>query len=263
MRRWLLAPLLVGCGHVDPAPADLDGLARWYWTEYDDASEEDVLTATANVWEAVAGDALTNVAIDGSLTDLSVDDVAHVELAEGTDPTLAAGVFFARSLACPIDKVETIVTALNQDELYEGVYDDYNRAYTTDDAAYFARETDRIAWQADIVGKLLGTDYTESLLGGARHVSAVGDEPFGDVLVARTWIPEPAVLDSNSRSFDQDYQMEMYAGRGAEESVHFYAIWRQTSMGSGLDQDNEAVMRIILNNLADWDDGTEEICAGL
>jgi hypothetical protein len=254
--------LLVGCKKVEPAPADVDGLARWFWVEYDDASDDDVRAAATNVWAAVDGDALTDDAIDGTVSDLTEDDVAHVELREGTDPTLAAGLFFARTVACPIDKIETIVTALNQDELYEGVYEEYTRTYTTDDVAYFAREVDRIAWTVDIVGQLLGTPYTETLRGGARYIPATGDEPHGDVIVARTWMPEPAVLDSDSRSFVQDYQMEFYAARG-EESVHFYAIWRETSMGSGLDQDNETVQRIILNNLADWDNGTEDICAEL
>lgn len=257
--RWL--PLLAGCGHVDPAPADLDGLARWSWASYDDASGDEVLTATANLWDALNGSTIGPDAIDGAVGDLTIDDVRDIELVPGTDPSLAAGVFFARSIACPIDKIETIVTALDQGELYEGVYDSYTRSYTTDDAAYFARETDRIGWTVDIASRFLGTDYTETLRGGARFVPATADSPHGDVLVSRNWMPKPAVLDSNSRTLDQDYEIEVYAGRGAAETVHFFAIWRQTSMGSGVDQDDEAVMRLILNNLAAWDDGTEQICA--
>lgn len=255
--------VLLACGRVEPAPANVDGLSRWFLTGYERASDEEIDAAVANLWVAVDADTLGE-AVDGALTDLTAEDVIELELPEGTDPTRAAGVYFARTLACPLADVQGIVTAVEQDELYVGVYDAYERHYTSDLAGWMAGDVDRLDWSVELDSKLLGASYHESLRGGARAVRDLPDDvaAHGPILMSRTHLAAPAAFEEgSSKSFDQDYQIEVYVEREPGVTVHLYAVWRELNMGGGLDQDNEDVMRIILNNLADWDDGTEEICA--
>ena len=61
--------------------------------------------------------------------------------------------------------------------------------------------------------------------------------------------------------FEQDYQIEVYFERKNGEMFHLYAIWRQADFGGTFTTDNEGFQRLMLNNLADWDDSTEELCA--
>lgn len=262
MRYPVLVAILAGCKHVDPAPSDVDGLARWFWDNYDQAEDADVAAAMVNVHAAIDADALVDP-IDGTVSDLTVDDITGVEIADGTDPTAAAGMFLTDMIPCSLAEIEGIATALNQDQLYVGVYDAYTREYTTDSAAYFDRQTPTVAWAVEIDSKLLGTNYHESLLGGARYVADLGADvtPNGPILVTRTWMPSPAVFESGNKSFDQDYQIEIYDERAPGETIHLYALWRKLDMTSGLDQDNTTVQRTILNNLVDWDAGTAQICA--
>ena len=63
---WLLA-----CS-IDPAPADVDGLAHWSWVNYDQVTADDM---------AEAADTLRGFDdSDGGITDLLPDEVAHLGL---------------------------------------------------------------------------------------------------------------------------------------------------------------------------------------
>ena len=43
--------------------------------------------------------------------------------------------------------------------------------------------------------------------------------------------------------------------------LHIYAMWRQADWGAGFTSENEAVQRLLLNGLEDWDHTTDELCA--
>lgn len=250
--------LLLACRHPDPAPEDVDGLARWFWAHYDD-EDDAIAEAVANAHAALGADALED-ATDGLISDLAAEDLATVGLSETHDPTLAAGMYLSNVFACELGQLEEIVYHLAQDELYEGVYDAYSRSYTSDFDAYVAREAPTLGWEVEIstsVG-LPNSAYTEWLDGGVRYVP---DSDYGPVLLARTWMPGPAEFEDPDKSFEQDYQIEVYWERAPGEIVHLYAIWRQIDLGGGLDQDSDLVVGTTLNNLAKWDEATAELCA--
>lgn len=265
MQRTIAIGLLmfsVGCRKIEEAPADVDGLSRWFWVNYDDAEDAEIDEAVLNLHTSVGVDALElGDPVDGTLTDLLPEDIDHVEVPEGTDVTLAAGMFLVNVIDCPLVDVEKIITALNQDELYTGNYDGYERTYTSDDAAYFARTTPQLTWDVEIDSKLLGSKYHESIKGGTRFAVETAESAHGSVLLSRTYMHEPAVFESGNKTFNQDYQMEIFYERAPGETVHLFGLWREFNMGSGLDQDNTTVQRTVLNALADWDDDTAEICA--
>ena len=106
---------------------------------------------------------------------------------------------------------------------------------------------------------ILGTSYTADLLSGVRRIPELS--PFGPALVTAAWLTGPADFDSDSKSMDQDYQVEIYYERSPGEILHAYGVWREADFGSGFTSNDEGVQRLLLNSLADWDDTTVELCA--
>ncbi|MCB9742908.1 MAG: hypothetical protein H6741_05355 [Alphaproteobacteria bacterium] len=252
-RIWLTLPLLAGCG-VEAAPEDIDGLTRWLWVNHEAASDREVLDAVAQLDLALDGDSLEE--LTGELTRLGPEDLAHLELPADTDPAEARGWFLAYSYPCTLSELQPILYHLAQDELYEGVYDHYNRDYIGDIEAYKAQESTTIGWQAELGATLLNKSYTERLFGGLRYV----DDAERPALLGRVWIPEPASFEDPDWAFDQDYQVEAWYERAPGEIVHLYGIWRHMALGS-LDTESDGLVNTTLNNMAAWDDETAELCA--
>ena len=78
----------------------------------------------------------------------------------------------------------------------------------------------------------------------------------GDVLFWKVHLPLPrtsAILSQRS-----GYQVVYYPYE--DRIIHAYALWREGSYGAGFTTESEAVQRITLNNLADWDRETETLC---
>ena len=247
---------LFGCRKIEPAPQDVDELMHRYWTAYPSGEDAQV---TALV---VAGHDLLDVdnldePFDGTLSDLDEEEVALVGL--DVDPSLASGLFFANILPCDLDVLEQILVAPDPNELYQGNYDSYERVYSSDRDAYLNRDTSTVTWSTYIEGSLVGIHATEHFEGSVRYVDD-DESPFGPTLMSRSVMPEAAVLDSNSATYTQDFQIEAYYERAPGEVVHVYGVWHQLDLGAGFDDTNSDVIRFTLNLMADWDDKTAAIC---
>lgn len=261
----MLVLALLACHSTQPAPADLDGLAHWYWSHYDgadDAASDDaaVLAATLNL-DAAVGDLAQPMT--GTLTDLSTDEQAVLGLESPHDIAAAAGMFLMNTVPCTMDQIERITIALEQDALYPDTYTSYARTYTSDADAYLARETPYLTWRSSIDAEVLGASYHEDIDGGARHVSDPDGAAFGDMLMTRVYLPEPATFEegNDAKSFTQDYQLEIYYPRSDTELVHAYVLWRQMDYGGGLDTDDASAQSLMLGALIDWDDANAALCA--
>jgi hypothetical protein len=260
--RVVLATVLLlgGCRKVVDAPTDVDGVMHDWWTGYDD---DDAARASAAInAHSVTGMATIEPPVDGKVTDLVSADLALVGM-DDRDPSLGTGMFLLNRFPCTLDALAPILVALNQDELYDGAYDSYERTYTSDADAWSRRDAPRLTWDIALTSSYIGSTFDETLKGEIRRIPDLGDDasPFGEILIQRTWMPEPAVFESGNKSFPQDYQIEVYYEMEPGTIAHYYGIWRQIDMGGGLDNNSDAVIGIILNNLADFDDGTAEICA--
>lgn len=257
---WLLVTGL-GCRAIDPAPDDLDGLVHWTFAHYADADDAELADAVVNL-DAVIG-ALDDV-VDGTLLPLTVDEAGAVPREVDLDPAGAQGLYLTRTFACTLADLEPILVHLEQDVLYDGVYDSYDRAYTSDLDAFSSREEPFLGWEVDYTASLLGASYDSHLLGGLRYLPELDAErsPWGPALVSRVFIPRPAEFaEGSNKSMDQDYQIEVFWEREPGTIAHVYGMWRQADYGNGLTLEDTTVQRILLNNLSDWDDNTERLCA--
>lgn len=264
-RGLLLAPTLAlvlpGCRKLEPAPKELDRLFPWFFSEIDQAEPEQLAEGFRNLHAAADGDTLEDTQ-DGTLSRLDEDALGTAEV---EDPELgrAAGVYMLRPLKCSMAQLEKVLYHDDQKELYPDAYETYGRSFVTDKPAYVRGDEDLLRWEVDYTATILGKSYSSEVHGTLRRVPVIdGDQsPFGQNLVARAYIPAPAVFEKDGTSLDQDYQIEMYHKIGDGLVLHAYAIWRQADFGAGIDSESEGAQRLLLNNLAKWDEETEALCA--
>lgn len=266
---------VAACHSTKPAPEDLDGLAHWYWQHFDGVSpvdqtegtDADAIAAQVNLDAALAialGSIEAGKTSSGSVTDLSDTEQAIVVVDPPRDVALAAGIYIADVVGCSLDQIERITIDLDQDELYPGSYDSYERTYTSDVDAYLARDTPYLTWESNIDATVLGASYHEDVVGGARYVFDDGsvEGGRGDIFISRVTLTAPAEYEEGSgKSFDQDYQLDIYYPLSDSEVVHFYPLWRQYDYGTGLDQDSSAAQGVMMGGLFDYDDDNAALCA--
>lgn len=261
----LLLPLLAltaaGCRQLEPAPKALDRLFPWFFGQIDQAEPEQLAEGFRNLYAAADADGLDE-AVDGTLSLLQRDDLGDA-VVEAPALSRAAGVYMLRPLDCSMEQLEKILTHQAQDELYPDAYDTYERQFTSDKQAYSNKVEDLLTWEVDYTATILGKSYRSTVLGALRRVPVIDAEqsPHGETIVARAHIPEPAAFEKDGTSLDQDYQIEMYMKMGGGRILHAYGIWRQADFGAGIDSDSEGAQRLLLNNLAKWDEETEALCA--
>ncbi len=285
MSRLPAAPilaLLVGtaCKPVVPeddtdinleVPDSVSDVLEAFWLDWAEGSPERLGDLAAIAMELVDEDALSDDAVFGNQRRLSTRHMSVVDryAPPGDDgswappnPKNAAAVYLLNRFACSESQLERVLYHLDQNDLYEA-YVSYERSYTTPFADYTGREADRLDWTATLTASnVIYGEYEETLLGGMRRLPIPADAP-GDwasdhFLVARTWLPYPAISDS--LEFEQDYQLEIYLPWGDQEIVHLYGVWRELRSGL-VDFENEGIQSIMLSNLAGWDDTTERLCA--
>jgi hypothetical protein len=262
----MLRPLLLltflsslGCRKIDPAPEDFDELMHYLWLKAETGSDEELAEAIRNLDQAVDGATLTS-SEDGTLTNLSVEEVAFVEAAG--DPLDAPGVYLLNPFACGLDELTEIVSRPDQDVLYPGIYESYQRNYSNSHADFLSGSTNRLNWTLEYEASLLGSRYKASVLSLLRRVPTLDAEqsPFGEFLVWQAYLSAPADFGDSGKSLNQDYQIDIYFPRD-NTIIHAYGIWREAFYGAGFSTEDEAVQRITLNNLIDWDEETERLCA--
>jgi len=251
----------MACRGPDSLPEDLDGLIHYAWSDWEDASDADLLELAGRLDGVVSDEELSEI-LEGSLSPLSLEDVQAVGIER--DPAGAQGLLMARDFACDFGRLEEILIDVEQDELYEGSYDRYERSYTTDVDAWTQGESNQVEWEVEYDANLLGTEYTASVIGGMRRVRGLPADvsECGTALLGRFYLPEPAEFDEgSSKTLDFNFQVEIFYEAEPGRIVHFYATWQQSEIGAGLTSDTDGVQSVILTSMADWDSQTEKLCA--
>lgn len=260
----LLSWLLIGCPAAErvPPPADLDGLVRYVWNEFDNASDEELMEAGANA-TAILQDLLTTEdAKVGALETLEVADLAAAGLDDGRDPSAAPGFFLASRFSCDLDVLAELVTHPNQGGVHPGVYDSYERNYAVSREEWLAAELGTLSWRVEYAATPTATQYQAHTQSAIRRFDTKGPVDGIRTLVQRTYLAEPATFSGNpdNHSFDQDYQVDLFMQAADGEVLHLYGLWRHMQLGLvGINDD--VFVDFQINGLVEWDRQTEAACA--
>jgi hypothetical protein len=244
---------LLGCRNITFAPEDVDALVHAAWGHHQEGDTDALARGFPDLAEAVGS---LDERREGLLSPLSTAAVG--DLRPDVDPAAASGVYFANRIdGCTITQLRRILAEPDQDALYTGVYDRYERVRSDDPDAWATGEAETLSWDLEYDTSFVGSPYTVFSSSLLRRVPL--DDTEG--VVARAHMSQPAAFENpntNSR-IDQDYHFEQYwpVDGGL---AHVYAIWRDSRL-LGIEDDNEGGQRLLLDRLADWDDGTEQLCA--
>ena len=263
--RLVLAPVallsLVGCLQPQEAPADLDGLARFFFDRFDPIDEDPAVSdiemadAFQKLHVVLDGDALTEH-VKGTMGKLTATELALVGR-EDLDPERAVGLSVSGVIPCTLGKIEEILLNPDQLALYPEAYESYQRTFDPDERAHLR------SWRNDYRSNDdVPNQFNAVVNSGLRRVPAIEGAPSGSLgktLVRRGYFPERAVFDDDENAeFTHDFQVETYYERAPGEVVHWYGIWRWMRLGF-LDISQATLMNITLDGMADWDKKTAEL----
>ncbi len=258
LSTMLFAGALAACG-VDDAPKEYNSLVPWMWHSYATASDEELakgIIALAGASSEVTADS----PVKAQIGHLSAADIADLGLS-ARDVTRARGMFVVTEFNCKLAQLEKIATSLKQQTVYPDAYDSYARTYTSSVDDYFARKTNTLSWATDLKSTQLGTTFSEHLNGGARYLPDLGKEqsPFGAALLQRTYLAKAATSSDSDKSWDQDYQIDVFVERKPGKILHLFAAWRHINFG-WIDTDSDTMVKQMLSAFVDWDTQTEAAC---
>ena len=168
----------IGCRKIDPAPEDFDALLHYFWQKANEGSDAEIAEGVRNLHEAIGGDTLDGPQ-DGTLSRLTDEETAFIDL--DATPDTAAGIYLLNPYQCSFDDLTTIVTHLDQQLLYPGVYDSYERDYLTSREAFLDGQTNRLEWDLHYGATLLGSSYTATV-----KINDAGAFPISEMRLAKS-----------------------------------------------------------------------------
>lgn len=258
------ALLLAGCLDAtppQPAPESLDGNLRWWYGHLTRATDAEAADAVQKLAAAGKSDTRTQP-LKSQMARLDPADLVEVGLEGVNDPAAARGFLVLNLYPCTLERLAQILVSTEQQTQYPGVYDAYQRTYTSDEGAWTAGAADTLGWEVAMTCTLPVADaYRANLQGGIRRVR--GAAPGGgDVLIARSALPLPAEFAPGSQSyFRQDYQVEIYWEQEPGRIFHAYGMWREMKVGGfNLTTEDNGMFNLLIDNLLKWDDRTVELC---
>ncbi len=257
----LAALTTTGCLQPQEAPADLDGLARFFFDRFDPVDEDPAVSdiemqdAISKLHDVLGGADLANDHAKGTMGKMTTTELEVVGR-DDLDPARAVGLTVSGIVHCSLDRLQEIILEPDQLSLYPEAYESYERTYDPNDREHIQ------TWQIDYRSSDdVPNQFNAVVKSGIRFVPETEDAQFGRVLVRRGFFPERAVFDDDENAeFTHDFQIETYHERAPGEIVHFYGIWRWMKLGV-LDISQATLMNITLDGMADWDKKTDTLCA--
>jgi hypothetical protein len=230
---------------------------RGFFAKYEAGTPEELKAAAAKLPGIVQRTG--GIPLQGKVGQITSEDLASIGF-QARDASAVQGLLLLSEIDCPLEKVERLVVARNQTELYPKLYEKYARTFQSSAADYFARKTPTMTWKTAYSAKVGSYAYDAELLGGSRFLPNAAPNG-GGLLLARTYLTAPAKFTSggDNAAFSQDYQMEIYYETAPGRTAHVYGLWREYKAGS-LTSSNDLYVSLVLGNLADFDQRTSIVC---
>ena len=294
MLLTVLISFASACKAPPPAPEGLDDSTKFLYREFygDDDTIGAGLTGFMN-WYDEDGDELLGqtASLDStgafSLQNLTESDIDHLPVAgDGRDLTLASGVVALAEMDCSWDEAEALLVRSDQDVVFKGDFDTYDRTYITS-RPLFEDATDGLDFAAikepldvfsdgfeigDLGSSVLMTsnDAQSTELGvqiqfgielNLRHgIYDIQGVPTEAMLI-ETFLPERAEGKNGTNSMEQSYSVEINIARPGGKTLRMLANWVQLESPL-VASDSPAVLATAVNKAQDAATRLSKICAG-
>lgn len=308
MARWLpLFLLLAACKAPPPAPEGLDASTSYLIREF----YADDLTFQAGVqgfmdWFAEEGFELVGERADTSNTgafvinDLTEESLAHLPMDEEIlldadkdevgprDLSRAKGVVSLAEMQCAWTLAEAYLVRPDQNVIFDGDFEGYERTYLGDRAAFEGGSADNAYDAVDekldpYGGSFDDAAFARSLLRTENSVDPtsiltadieaypmhldlrhgefeIDGEPTG-VLSILTWTEAAAWGSSGDNALLQSYSIEINVQRPDDKTLRMLAVWAEPK-GGGIEPDSAFALNYAVNKSQDASDRLSAVCAG-
>ncbi|MEQ1507865.1 MAG: hypothetical protein ABMB14_36895 [Myxococcota bacterium] len=230
--------LASGCGKRDPAPTELEDLARYVFANWDDdallpeASDNLLAWLTDNIDSEQARDGL-------ELEDLASEDLADVEHPDAPLEDLIGACGAARS-PFGIDLHAGHMVLGDQVFSNPKSYDHYDRTVTEGEPDVFVGGVGLLRTSNDVQTTTLGVTIPYILLKDYKWVQGETSR----AILARSWIEEESCNDGGGNCLVQTYSVDMFFDHSGE-------TWRMTAGWNQLDTSIALPDATLVKTLAD------------
>lgn len=250
--------LLAACARPEPAPTNLDALAHFFLAQGEIQDHDRIVEGGRNLvaWFQAAG--LDGTPSGGTLSDLTREEALAVsDLSWDADPEPCAGVYEVALSPCTMEQAAAVNLVEDQSLLFPDHYETYHRTWGNDPSCW-EDGCDAVDWVSDVVEEVSGgiATLTYRFVVRMRQSREDGDP---SVLLLRTVLPEPAVVDTSAATFEQSYHAEVFVPYG-EGTLHLYALWNAISLLGG-DTDGSFWSNQYVEGLADYEAELVGACA--
>ncbi len=250
----LLIPLVIaitGC-RPDPAPETLDDLCGYIYSHFEDEDTEQLVEAMENLdtWMVSNIEEMTG---DGyEISNLDQETVDRV-YGSPQDITELVGASLAWESPYAIeDTVDALVFA-DQLDVFPDIYLDYQRTFVSDETCFEDGSCDIIEM----------SNYTEASYAGLLEVKTTSQSrirliemPMGLAALHQTWMSEPAELNVDWLSVDQQYYLRIMLPQSSG-SLRVQGFWTVTEIGDASLPEGTA-LSLVLNTLSNQSELLDE-----
>jgi hypothetical protein len=277
----------MACRHLAEAPSGLEDSLHYLYREFysDDETLAAGLTGLLD-WVDADGDELLGERADlenvgaFQLGSLAHDDLLRTPVEGDPDPALAGGVVSVASMGCDWKRAEALLVRGDQDVIFEGTWDSYQRDYDTARSEFeAARDAEiepvreeileeellekptallitRNAVQTTELTFTLDFDLVLHFRHGRWEIQGEEREAF----LILGFVPEPSFTDGGKTGIAQSYSIDVNIAQGGE-TLRVFGAWSEL-VSSILESDSPFILSSGVNKAQDTAERLSEICAG-
>lgn len=267
-RHSQLYPLVVALSTLacrpEPAPSEVDELARWLWVNFEHAADDQLIEAAQGLHDDLG--ATLDEQWRRTMAPLSPEEARVSGAAYEGDSTQATGLLSVNLVKCSLEAFEALLLRDDQEELLER-FERYDRFWQTNREDFTSRRTPYMRWESSYTMKVSvpfvgSSTYDAATAGQARWIpaSTVGAGIRGPVLLVRDFLlKEPTFHEETEDWFRQDHQIQLIYERSPGEVVHFFGAWRDARF-FGMTTEHEIMSNVMLDQFRDAGRRFETLC---
>ena len=246
----MILALLLSC-RPDPAPAELEQLCGYLFAHFDDEDSRELEDGVENLDAWLASNAIDEDGVE--VDNLPQDVVDSLSGDRGHTVEGAVGAAVSDPITHGVDPIATALVVDDQQEVFEGVYEHYERTFHDDADCFVDRDGERLAVDNDMIAEYGGLITVETLMRAEYRWVELGDDW---VLLQRNWLIGDSVVSVDWASVDEQYFF-MAVLPTAQGSLRLQSIWIKAQLGDDAAPES-AALTVMVNSMKGQSESLQE-----